>query len=78
LDAGVPAILDPVDLVNSISEAQGLMNNESIQAGPASVPDPRAQALSAITDSNLAALRAKFPFLREFSDVSSRLTSQTA
>jgi hypothetical protein len=44
------------------------MQDESIRAGPTSVPDPALLAPAAITDSDIAALKAKFPFLREFSD----------
>jgi hypothetical protein len=44
------------------------MHDETIRAGPTAVPDPGFQAPAAITDSDIAALKAKFPFLREFSD----------
>jgi hypothetical protein len=44
------------------------MQDESIRAGPTSVPDPGYPVPASITDSDIAALKAKFPFLREFSD----------
>ncbi len=44
------------------------MQDESIRAGPTVVPDPGYPVAAAITDSDIAALKAKFPFLREFSD----------
>jgi hypothetical protein len=44
------------------------MQDESIRAGPTTVPDPALSAPAVITDSDIAALKAKFPFLREFSD----------
>jgi hypothetical protein len=44
------------------------MHDESIRAGPTAVPDPGNPVASAITDSDIAALKAKFPFLREFSN----------
>jgi hypothetical protein len=65
---GVPTALDPVDLASSVSEARQLLNEESIRAGPSETRDPGVDTVSAITDSDLAALRAKFPFLKEFSD----------
>jgi hypothetical protein len=55
-------------LANSISEARDLMHDESIRAGPAGIADPGALVTLAITDSDIAARKAKFPFLREFSD----------
>jgi hypothetical protein len=63
-----PSALDPVDLANSLVEAQELMQDESIRAGPTTVPDPGYPVSASITDSDIAALKAKFPFLREFSD----------
>jgi hypothetical protein len=68
LNAGFPAALDPVDLANSISEARDLMHDGSIRADPAGIVDPGATVTSAITDSDITALKAKYPFLREFSD----------
>jgi hypothetical protein len=46
------------------------MQDQSIRAGPTAVPDPGNPVAAAITDSNIAALKAKFPFLREFSESS--------
>jgi hypothetical protein len=55
-------------LANSIAEAHELMQDESIRARPVVIPDPGNSVVSAITDSDIAALKPKFPFLREFSD----------
>ncbi len=65
---GVPTALDPADLASSVSNARQLLNEESIRAGPSETRDPGLDPVSAITDSDLAASRAKFPFLKEFSD----------
>ncbi len=65
---GAPSALDPADLATSVSNERQLLNKESIRAGPSKARDPSMDFTSAITDSDLAALRAKFPFLKEFND----------
>jgi hypothetical protein len=59
--------MDPAELSNTLADARELLGDESIRAGPNSGQHARMET-SAITDSNLVALRAKFPFLKEFSD----------
>jgi hypothetical protein len=59
--------MDPAELSNTLADARELLGDESIRAGPNSGQQARSTT-SAITDSDLVALRAKFPFLKEFSD----------
>jgi hypothetical protein len=59
--------MDPAELSNTLADARELLGDESIRAGPSSGQQAR-MTTSAITDSDLVALRAQFPFLKEFSD----------
>jgi hypothetical protein len=59
--------MDPIELSNTLADARELLGDESVRAGPNSGYQARVEP-SAITDSDLVALRAKFPFLKEFSD----------
>ncbi len=58
----------PADLINAVEDARNLISDESVRAGPCGIQDPSTATQSAIMDSDLAALRAKSPFLKEFSD----------
>jgi hypothetical protein len=60
--------LDPANLINAVEDARNLISDESVRAGPCGAQDRSTISQLAITDSDLAALRAKFPFLKEFSD----------
>ncbi len=52
-----------------VEGARALLADEAARGGqPTSSPSEPAGTGSAVTDSDLAALRAKFPFLKEFSD----------
>jgi hypothetical protein len=57
------------ELDTHVEGARALLADEAARSGP---PTPSqndtAGSGSAVTDSDLAALRAKFPFLKEFSD----------
>ncbi len=58
--------MDPAELSDTITDARKLLGDESIRAGPSGNQQPKTSS-SAITDSDLVALLAKFPFLKEFS-----------
>ncbi len=57
------------ELDTHVEGARALLADEAARGGlPASSQNDSAGSGSAVTDSDLAALRAKFPFLKEFSD----------
>ncbi len=57
------------ELDTHIEEARALLADEAARSGlPTSTQNGTANSGSAVMDSDLAALRAKFPFLKEFSD----------
>jgi hypothetical protein len=59
--------MDQDELDANIEGARALMDDEAVRSGPTGHSEGPAPT-SALTDSDLAALRAKFPFLKEFSD----------
>jgi hypothetical protein len=59
--------MDQDDLDANIEGARALVDDEAARTGPINHSEVPASN-SALTDSDLAALRAKFPFLKEFSD----------
>jgi hypothetical protein len=59
--------LDQDELDANIEGARALIDDEAVRSGPTVLSEGPAPT-SALTDSDLAALRAKFPFLKEFSD----------
>jgi hypothetical protein len=57
------------ELDTHVEGARALLADEAARGGQPTVgPSEPAGSGSAVTDSDLAALRAKFPFLKEFSD----------
>ncbi len=66
---GFPAAMEQDELDTHIEGARALLADEAARSGPpTSSQNGTANSGSAVTDSDLAALRAKFPFLKEFSD----------
>jgi hypothetical protein len=63
---GIPAALSPEELSASAIEARDFIADESSRVIPA--PDPATTQHYVVSNSDLATLRAKFPFLRDFSD----------
>jgi hypothetical protein len=59
--------LEPDELLSTVRQSEALLSDELAHQGQA-CPDPSSATSSAITDSDLAAMRSKFPFLRDFSD----------
>jgi hypothetical protein len=59
--------MDQDDLDTNVEGARALIDDESARAGPLNHGEAPGSN-SALTDSDLAALRDKFPFLKEFSD----------
>jgi hypothetical protein len=59
--------MDQDELDANIEGARALMDDKAVRSGPTNHSEGPAPT-SALTDSDLAALRAKFPFLKEFSD----------
>ncbi len=59
--------MDQDELDANIEGARALIDDEAVRSGPTILSEGRAPT-SALTDSDLSALRAKFPFLKEFSD----------
>jgi hypothetical protein len=57
--------LDPADLISTVEDAHDLLSNESVRAGPGGCQEHNFAVRS---DSDLAALHAKSPFLKEFGD----------
>jgi hypothetical protein len=61
--------MDQDELDTHVEGARALLADEAARGGlPAPNQNESAGSGSAVTDSDLAALRAKFPFLKEFSD----------
>jgi hypothetical protein len=61
--------MDQDELDTHVEGAHALLADEAARGGlPAPSQNESAGSGSAVTDSDLAALRAKFPFLKEFSD----------
>jgi hypothetical protein len=63
---GMPTNLSQDELVTTLIDAQDSIRDEASRAN--GTRDPAEPGISAISDSDLAALRAKFPFLKDFSD----------
>jgi hypothetical protein len=63
---GIPAELSPEEPGSSILNARDNINDEAARSG--GTRDPAEVSHSAISDSDVAALRSKFPFLKDFSD----------
>ncbi len=63
---GIPTELSPEELSSSIINARDNINDEVARSGV--TKDPAEVSHSAISDSDIAALRSKFPFLKDFSD----------
>jgi hypothetical protein len=59
--------LEPDELLSTVRQSEALLSDELAHQGQA-CPDPSSATSSAITDGDLAAMRSKFPFLRDFSD----------
>jgi hypothetical protein len=59
--------MDQDNLDANVEGARALIDDETARAGPVNHGEVPCSN-SALTDSDLAALRAKFPFLKEFSD----------
>jgi hypothetical protein len=66
LHLGIPKDLNSEELTATIINARECINNEASHTG--GVKDPADTTNSANSDSDLASLRAKFPFLKDFSD----------
>ncbi len=62
---GIPVELSPEELGTSIINARDGINDEAARSG---TRDPAEVFHNAISDSDVAALRSKFPFLKDFSD----------
>jgi hypothetical protein len=69
---GMPTNLSQDELVATLIDAQDSIHDEASRAN--GIRDP---AEPVISDSDLAALRAKFPFLKDFSDGLSEPISPT-
>jgi hypothetical protein len=63
---GIPSILTSDELTASINEARDIISDEASRSAPAR--DPASASSYSVSSNDLAALRAKFPFLRDFSD----------
>ncbi len=63
---GIPTNLTQDELVATLIDARDSIHDEASRTN--GVKDPAEPVNSAIWDSDLAALRAKFPFLKDFSD----------
>jgi hypothetical protein len=59
--------LEPDELLSTVRQSEALLSDELAHQGQG-CPDPSSATSSAITDGDLAAMRSKFPFLRDFSD----------
>jgi hypothetical protein len=59
--------LEPDELLSTVRQSEALLRDELAHQGQ-SCPDPSSAIGSAITDGDLAAMRSKFPFLKDFSD----------
>jgi hypothetical protein len=69
LETGFPAAMEQDELDTHVEGARALLDDEAARSGPpTSGRNGTTSSGSAVTDSDLAALRAKFPFLKEFSD----------
>jgi hypothetical protein len=69
LETGFPAAMEQDELDTHVEGVHALLADEAARGGPpTSSQIGTAGSGSAVTDSDLAALRAKFPFLKEFSD----------
>jgi hypothetical protein len=62
---GIPIELSPEELGTSIINARDGINDEAARSG---TRDPAEVSHNVISDSDVAALRSKFPFLKDFSD----------
>jgi hypothetical protein len=58
--------LSPEDLASTIIDAREYINDEASRTG--GIKDPADTPNTAISDSDISALRAKFPFLKDFSN----------
>ncbi len=65
--------MEPDELLSTARQSEALLRDELAHQGQG-CPDPSSAIGSAITDSDLAAMRSKFPFLRDFSDSFIRAT----
>ncbi len=65
--------MEPDELFSTARQSEALLREELAHQGQG-CPDPSPSNGSAITDSDLAAMRYKFPFLRDFSDSFIRAT----
>jgi hypothetical protein len=65
----MPDVLNEMEIETTQAEARALISDERSRSGIRvdPIPDP-ATSQSVITDRDLATMRDKFPFLREFSD----------
>ncbi len=63
---GIPSILTSDELTASINEARDIISDEASRSAPAR--DPASASSYSVLSNDLAELRAKFPFLRDFSD----------
>ncbi len=69
LETGFPAAMEQDELDTHVEGACALLADEAARGGlPTPSQNGTASSGSAVMDSDLAALRAKFPFLKEFSD----------
>jgi hypothetical protein len=71
----MPTTLSQDELVATLIDAQDSIQDEASRAN--GTRDPAEPVISAISDSDLAALRAKFPFLKDFSDSFIRANNPT-
>ncbi len=63
---GIPYALTSDELTASINEARDIISDEASRSAPAR--DPASAPSYSVSSNDLAVLRAKFPFLRDFSD----------
>ena len=63
---GMPSNLSQDELATTLLDIQDSIRDEASRVN--GTQDPAAPGISAVSDSDIAALRAKFPFLKDFSD----------
>ncbi len=63
---GMPSNLSQDELATTLLDIQDSIRDEASRVN--GTQDPATPGISAVSDSDIAALRTKFPFLKDFSD----------